>query len=97
MRIAWLNSNVITPVICHVENAAFLRKEFCACGVDYVLREIYFQLDSHQSMKPEGRDLGLYIVISSLGGTCEINSKERNNSGNLYKFVLSFPLEEGDI
>jgi hypothetical protein len=48
-------------------------------------------------MKPEGRDLGLYIVISSLGGTCEINSKERNNSGNLYKFVLSFPLEEGDI
>lgn len=51
--------------------------------------------DADVSMKPEGRGLGLYIVkelIRSLNGNIKIDISSRNLQGNLYKFIISFPL-----
>lgn len=50
--------------------------------------------EPYQSMKPEGRGLGLYIVkelVRSLQGDIALDLSSRNDSGNNYKFVIHFP------
>ncbi|PGM95307.1 ATP-binding protein [Bacillus cereus] len=49
--------------------------------------------DPYESMKPDGRGLGLYIVkelVRSLNGNIEIVEKEKNSIGNYYKLRVSF-------
>ncbi|MGG0753394.1 ATP-binding protein [Brevibacillus laterosporus] len=50
--------------------------------------------EPYESMKPDGRGLGLYIVkelIRSLNGSIEIIESEKNGVGNCYKMKTKFP------
>ncbi|WP_152657080.1 sensor histidine kinase [Oceanobacillus sp. CFH 90083] len=49
--------------------------------------------EPYESMKPEGRGLGLYIVgelLRSLNGKIEVVKKDKNLLGNFYKLKLEF-------
>jgi signal transduction histidine kinase len=55
-----------------------------------IVRKIF---EPYESMKPDGRGLGLYIVkelVRSLNGNIEIVEKEKNSKGNYYKLKISF-------
>ncbi|MCM3715865.1 ATP-binding protein [Alkalihalobacillus oceani] len=55
--------------------------------------------EPYESMKPDGRGLGLYIVkelIRSLHGVIEIDKHSTNNRGNYYKLKVQFPSSDSE-
>jgi signal transduction histidine kinase len=61
-------------------------------GVHYSIEKKLF--NPYESMKKDGRGLGLYIVkelMKSLHGSIDLDNRLRNGIGNLYKFNLNFP------
>lgn len=49
--------------------------------------------EPYESMKPDGRGLGLYIIkelMNSLHGIISLDKIKRNNYGNAYRFILEF-------
>lgn len=60
-------------------------------GVHRDIDSMLFQ--PYESMKQDGRGLGLYIVkelINSINGNVYLDKTEKNHYGNYYKFVLNF-------
>lgn len=60
-------------------------------GVHRDIDSILFQ--PYESMKQDGRGLGLYIVkelMNSINGNIYLDRTEKNHYGNYYKFVLNF-------
>ncbi|PZT55627.1 ATP-binding protein [Paenibacillus silvae] len=47
----------------------------------------------YESMKQDGRGLGLYIVkelLNSINGSIQLNKEDKNKKGNFFKFIINF-------
>ncbi|OOP65577.1 hypothetical protein BWZ43_24840, partial [Heyndrickxia oleronia] len=83
------NTKIITFDLDSIENKII----FYDSGIG-INKEIENRLfEPYESLKPEGRGLGLYIckeLVKSLKGEITLDRVNKNKEGNYYKFIITF-------